>query len=348
MHSFRYHAACVRSHTRLTQAEVQTNQKHVRSGPAVLSAEWQRNPKVHSAIRNNECWTVLGNPPKGSTHGKGSAPGADGSAHVGGELPKPLSAADIGADSASTEQTSEETAVLMDLFGENTLTKTDIITDPQILKSLAHMHESMAWFAERVGEMAKALASKTPDKLAWMWDDVGPVIVPPVPVEGDDEGGGDGESSSGGDGGGGGKHGAEEAGRTGGGKSGGADAAAGAGIGVGGDGSHGGSSSSTQAAFAGMINRQIKDAQIQRLKQIARGFRGISKACLVLLRLELRCHTLMHLVPAIRKSNYQLVNPEQAEADQQVLVLCRDMSSVNELLSASLDPTKMEFLFHGQ
>lgn len=316
----------------------------------MLSAEWQRNPKVHSAIRNNECWTVLGNPPKGSTHGKGSAPGADGSAHVGGELPKPLSAADIGADSASTEQTSEETAVLMDLFGENTLTKTDIITDPQILKSLAHMHESMAWFAERVGEMAKALASKTPDKLAWMWDDVGPVIVPPVPVEGDDEGGGDGESSSGGDGGGGGKHGAEEAGRTGGGKSGGADAAAGAGagIGVGGDGSHGGSSSSTQAAFAGMINRQIKDAQIQRLKQIARGFRGISKACLVLLRLELRCHTLMHLVPAIRKSNYQLVNPEQAEADQQVLVLCRDMSSVNELLSASLDPTKMEFLFHGQ
>ena len=99
--------------------------------------------------------------------------------------------------------------------------------------------------------------------------------------------------------------------------------------------------------FDGLINAQIAESQINRLQQIARGFRGISGPCLVLLRLELRCHTLMYLVPAIRKSNYELVNPEQAEADQQVLVLCRDISSVNELLSASLDPSKMEFLFHG-
>lgn len=292
-----YHAACVRSHTRLTQAEAQTTQRQVRSGSAVLSAEWQRNPKVHAAIRNNDSWAVLGKPPKGSTHRKGkeavsgSEGGGDGASASGASdrQPKLLSAAEGGADSALAEEKSEETAVLMELFGENTLHRTDIITDPQILKSLAHMHESMAWFAERVGAVAKALASKNPDELAWMWDEVGPVIVPAAHVEDDSDEEGSGGGSGGGAAAAAAGGGVTEEDKTEEGKANGTSGRNGSGN------SNTNAGSSMRAAFAGLINKQIQDVQIQRLKQIARGFRGISKACLVLLRLELRCHTLMYV-----------------------------------------------------
>ena len=98
--------------------------------------------------------------------------------------------------------------------------------------------------------------------------------------------------------------------------------------------------------YSSRITEIIDDTQIETLQGLADGFRRISDSCLILLRLELRCHCLMYLLPAVRKSNY-VCTLDKIEPDPQVVVLCKDMTKVYDLLSGNLDHTKMEYLFHG-
>ena len=98
--------------------------------------------------------------------------------------------------------------------------------------------------------------------------------------------------------------------------------------------------------YSSHITDMIDDSQIEKLQELADGFRQISESCLILLRLELRCHCLMYLLPAVRKSNYNCT-VDKIEPDLQVVVLCKDLTKINDLLSGNLDASKMDYLFHG-
>lgn len=149
------------------------------------------------------------------------------------------------------------------------------------MRSIANLHESMAWISKRIDLVLQALVNRSPQQLSEMWVDVGPVYD----VLLDDEG-------------------------------------------------------LTQE----LIELLVTQNQPAPLKDIISDIRKVSDCCLVLLRLEIRSHCLMHLLPAVRKSNYNC-DVEQIEADPQVVLLCKDLSALHELLLASLHPLKVAYLF---
>ncbi|KAK7482018.1 hypothetical protein BaRGS_00026710 [Batillaria attramentaria] len=80
------------------------------------------------------------------------------------------------------------------------------------------------------------------------------------------------------------------------------------------------------------------------LRSLVQDFRDLAEVCLLLLHLEVRVHCFYYLLPVAKQSNY--AGPiDDLDPDSNVLKLNKDLSSMEEVLSQSLQPKKFKYIF---
>ncbi|XP_076466754.1 exocyst complex component 4-like isoform X3 [Babylonia areolata] len=80
------------------------------------------------------------------------------------------------------------------------------------------------------------------------------------------------------------------------------------------------------------------------LRSLVQEFRDLAEVCLLLLHLEVRVHCFYYLLPVAKQSNY--AGPiDDLDPDSNVLKLNKDLSSMEEVLSQSLQPKKFKYIF---
>eukprot|EP00054_Salpingoeca_dolichothecata_P018133 m.110976 g.110976 ORF g.110976 m.110976 type:complete len:993 (-) comp22748_c0_seq2:23-3001(-) len=106
----------------------------------------------------------------------------------------------------------------------------------------------------------------------------------------------------------------------------------------------------TSVSFVGggvaTVTENVPHASIEKMFSMAEEFNQLAESCLIVLRLDLRVRGLKFLLPALRKSNY-CCDIDAIEADPLVVMLNKDLSGIEELLSPSLAQDKLEYLFQG-
>ncbi|XP_060101994.1 exocyst complex component 4 [Heteronotia binoei] len=122
-------------------------------------------------------------------------------------------------------------------------------------------------------------------------------------------------------------------------------------------------SSRMKAAFSNLPTAQMSPGQdghtnmdlppvseqiVQTLTELARSFQEMADRCLLVLHLEVRVHCFHYLIPLAKQGNYAIVaNVESMDYDPLVVKLNKDISAIDEAMSASLQQHKFQYIFEG-
>uniref|UniRef100_A0A0B7A5Q8 Exocyst complex component Sec8 n=2 Tax=Arion vulgaris TaxID=1028688 RepID=A0A0B7A5Q8_9EUPU len=90
----------------------------------------------------------------------------------------------------------------------------------------------------------------------------------------------------------------------------------------------------------------ISEKTLQSLKSLVQDFKDLAEICLLLLHLEVRVHCFYYLLPVAKQSNY--AGPiDDLDPDSNVLKLNKDLSSMEEIMTQSLQPKKFKYIFES-
>ncbi|XP_019399320.1 PREDICTED: exocyst complex component 4 isoform X2 [Crocodylus porosus] len=119
----------------------------------------------------------------------------------------------------------------------------------------------------------------------------------------------------------------------------------------------------TKAAFSNLSTAQMSPGQdshasmelppaseqiMQTLSELAKSFQEMADRCLLVLHLEVRVHCFHYLIPLAKQGNYAIVaNVESMDYDALVVRLNKDISAIEEAMSASLQQHKFQYIFEG-
>nr|XP_020655927.1 exocyst complex component 4 [Pogona vitticeps] len=92
----------------------------------------------------------------------------------------------------------------------------------------------------------------------------------------------------------------------------------------------------------------VSEQIVQTLTELARSFQDMADRCLLVLHLEVRVHCFHYLIPLAKQGNYAIVaNVESMDYDPLVVRLNKDISAIEEAMSASLQQNKFQYIFEG-
>ncbi|MGH0157305.1 UNVERIFIED_CONTAM: hypothetical protein FKN15_043685 [Acipenser sinensis] len=93
---------------------------------------------------------------------------------------------------------------------------------------------------------------------------------------------------------------------------------------------------------------RTREQIMQTLSDLARAFQEMADRCLLVLHLEVRVHCFHYLIPLAKQGNYAIVaNVESMDYDPLVVKLNKDISAIEEVMSASLQQHKFQYIFEG-
>lgn len=93
---------------------------------------------------------------------------------------------------------------------------------------------------------------------------------------------------------------------------------------------------------------RTREQIMQTLNDLARAFQEMADRCLLVLHLEVRVHCFHYLIPLAKQGNYAIVaNVESMDYDPLVVKLNKDISAIEEVMSASLQQHKFQYIFEG-
>ncbi|XP_046631029.1 exocyst complex component 4-like [Daphnia pulicaria] len=90
----------------------------------------------------------------------------------------------------------------------------------------------------------------------------------------------------------------------------------------------------------------LPESNVQTLLELAKDFEDLADTCLLVLHLEVRVHCFYHLVPLGRQAQFWL-NGDNQEPDPEIGRLSRDLTAIDESLSAFIQPRKHRYIFEG-
>ncbi|XP_066489565.1 exocyst complex component 4 isoform X1 [Tiliqua scincoides] len=103
-----------------------------------------------------------------------------------------------------------------------------------------------------------------------------------------------------------------------------------------------------QDSHANMDLPPVSEQIMQTLAELARSFQEMADRCLLVLHLEVRVHCFHYLIPLAKQGNYAIVaNVESMDYDPLVVRLNKDISAIEEAMSASLQQHKFQYIFEG-
>ncbi|XP_077853487.1 exocyst complex component 4 isoform X2 [Macaca mulatta] len=92
----------------------------------------------------------------------------------------------------------------------------------------------------------------------------------------------------------------------------------------------------------------VSEQIMQTLSELAKSFQDMADRCLLVLHLEVRVHCFHYLIPLAKEGNYAIVaNVESMDYDPLVVKLNKDISAIEEAMSASLQQHKFQYIFEG-
>ncbi|XP_067391025.1 exocyst complex component 4 isoform X1 [Emydura macquarii macquarii] len=92
----------------------------------------------------------------------------------------------------------------------------------------------------------------------------------------------------------------------------------------------------------------VSEQIMQTLSELAKSFQEMADRCLLVLHLEVRVHCFHYLIPLAKQGNYAIVaNVESMDYDPLVVRLNKDISAIEEAMSASLQQHKFQYIFEG-
>ncbi|XP_003791657.2 exocyst complex component 4 [Otolemur garnettii] len=92
----------------------------------------------------------------------------------------------------------------------------------------------------------------------------------------------------------------------------------------------------------------VSEQIMQTLGELAKSFQDMADRCLLVLHLEVRVHCFHYLIPLAKEGNYAIVaNVESMDYDPLVVKLNKDISAIEEAMSASLQQHKFQYIFEG-
>uniref|UniRef100_A0A8C3BCQ9 Exocyst complex component Sec8 n=1 Tax=Cairina moschata TaxID=8855 RepID=A0A8C3BCQ9_CAIMO len=101
-------------------------------------------------------------------------------------------------------------------------------------------------------------------------------------------------------------------------------------------------------SHASMEHLPASEQILQTLSELARSFQEMADRCLLVLHLEVRVHCFHYLIPLAKQGNYAIVaNVESMDYDPLVVRLNKDISAIEEAMSASLQQHKFQYIFEG-
>ncbi|NWT18293.1 EXOC4 protein, partial [Vireo altiloquus] len=103
-----------------------------------------------------------------------------------------------------------------------------------------------------------------------------------------------------------------------------------------------------QDSHASLEHLPASEQILQSLSELARSFQEMADRCLLVLHLEVRVHCFHYLIPLAKQGNYAIVaNVESMDYDPLVVRLNKDISAIEEAMSASLQQHKFQYIFEG-
>ncbi|NXI41382.1 EXOC4 protein, partial [Galbula dea] len=103
-----------------------------------------------------------------------------------------------------------------------------------------------------------------------------------------------------------------------------------------------------QDSHSSMEHLPASEQILQTLSELARTFQEMADRCLLVLHLEVRVHCFHYLIPLAKQGNYAIVaNVESMDYDPLVVRLNKDISAIEEAMSASLQQHKFQYIFEG-
>ncbi|XP_052029362.1 exocyst complex component 4 isoform X1 [Apodemus sylvaticus] len=106
--------------------------------------------------------------------------------------------------------------------------------------------------------------------------------------------------------------------------------------------------SPAQESHVSMDLPPVSEQILQTLSELAKSFQDMADRCLLVLHLEVRVHCFHYLIPLAKEGNYAIVaNVESMDYDPLVVKLNKDISAMEEAMSASLQQHKFQYIFEG-
>ncbi|KAM6152366.1 exocyst complex component 4 [Erethizon dorsatum] len=106
--------------------------------------------------------------------------------------------------------------------------------------------------------------------------------------------------------------------------------------------------SPAQESHVNMDLPPVSEQIMQTLSELAKSFQDMADCCLLVLHLEVRVHCFHYLIPLAKEGNYAIVaNVESMDYDPLVVKLNKDISAIEEAMSASLQQHKFQYIFEG-
>ncbi|XP_032229704.1 exocyst complex component 4 isoform X2 [Nematostella vectensis] len=90
----------------------------------------------------------------------------------------------------------------------------------------------------------------------------------------------------------------------------------------------------------------VDEDVLKSLGGLAQDFQRLAETCVLVLHLEIRCHCFFFLMPAVRQPSY-MCNMDAVDPDPSVIQLNKDLTSLEEIATASLAQHKFRYLFEG-
>ncbi|XP_022257470.1 exocyst complex component 4-like [Limulus polyphemus] len=90
----------------------------------------------------------------------------------------------------------------------------------------------------------------------------------------------------------------------------------------------------------------LSENSVITLKHLAKEFEELSSTCLLVLHLEVRVHCFYYLLPVAIQGSFAL-GVDSQEPDPEVLKLNKDLSNIDEAMTASLQTRKLKYIFEG-
>ncbi|XP_023592895.1 exocyst complex component 4 isoform X2 [Trichechus manatus latirostris] len=101
-----------------------------------------------------------------------------------------------------------------------------------------------------------------------------------------------------------------------------------------------------QESHVNMDLPPVSEQIMQTLSELAKSFQDMADRCLLVLHLEVRVHCFHYLIPLAKEGNYAIVaNVESMDYDPLVVKLNKDISAIEEAMSASLQQHKFQYIF---
>ncbi|KAK4309465.1 hypothetical protein Pmani_018910 [Petrolisthes manimaculis] len=90
----------------------------------------------------------------------------------------------------------------------------------------------------------------------------------------------------------------------------------------------------------------VSDASVQTLTSLAKDFEELAHTCLLVLHLEVRLHCFFYLLPVARGGVF-VSGLDSQEPDPQVVKLIKDLATIDDALTNTLQPRKCKYIFEG-